>query len=173
VLERFFSKSRKLHIQKLTGLIFGNLVSKVSAMKTFICSVLLSSISVTVSAQSIIGSWQLVKQTTCLEGRLTAQNDSAQLLVEDMKSMSTTTPSVVTFKEKLTGEESTRILTRKKTSNNKSFIYKFDGELLMILDKKSQTITDNYLVEKFSADSLVLSNVSRPCETKILLRIKG
>jgi hypothetical protein len=89
-----------------------------------------------------------------------------------MKSMAGATPQVITFKEKLAGEESTRILNRKKSANSKNFLYKFNGEMLLILDKKSQTITDSYLVDKFSADSLIISNASRPCETRILLRIK-
>jgi hypothetical protein len=135
-------------------------------------AVILFSFTFSASAQSIIGRWQLVKQSDCMESNLTATNDSAQRLVDDMKSMSSPTPQIVTFKEKSAGEESTRILSKKKTTNSKAFLYKFDGESLMVLDKKSQTITDNYLVEKFSTDSLIISNVSRPCETKIFLKLK-
>lgn len=141
-------------------------------MKLIVCILLLSALTTHVRAQSIIGSWQLIKQTNCLEENMTAASDSAQELIADMKSMSSTIPLVVNFKEKMTGEESTRILTKKKTANNKNFLYKFDGEMLMILDKKSQTISESYLVDKFSPDSLVISNASRPCETKIFLRIK-
>ena len=141
-------------------------------MKTFICLFLIGASTIVLRAQSIVGTWQLVKQTNCLEENMVAANDTAQRMVEDMKAMSASTPQVVTFREKLSGEESTRILTRKKTGNTKSFLYKFDGEMLMILDKKSQTITDNFLVDKFSTDSLIISNVSRPCETKIFLRLK-
>jgi hypothetical protein len=141
-------------------------------MKTIICLLVMSISSASLNGQSIIGTWQLVKQTTCLEENMTAEVDSGNRLAEDMKSMSSATPQTVTFKEKLSGEESTRILSKKKSANNKTFTYKFDGEMLMILDKKSQTITENYMVEKISSDSLVLSNAARPCETKILLRIK-
>jgi hypothetical protein len=138
----------------------------------FLTAVTFFSFTFSVSAQSIIGRWQLVKQSDCMESNITAANDSEQRLVDDMKSMSVPTPQIVTFKEKLTGEESTRILNKKKTANSKSFLYKFNGESLMILDKKSHTITDNYLVDKFSTDSLIISNVSRPCETKIFLKLK-
>jgi hypothetical protein len=141
-------------------------------MKPILCVLILCGYSVALKAQSIIGKWQLVKESNCVEENITAANDSEQRLLEDMKSMSSATPQVVTFKEKLNGEESTRILTRKKAANAKSFLYKFDGETLLILDKKSQTITDNYLVEKFSSDSLIISNASRPCETRIFLRLK-
>lgn len=122
--------------------------------------------------QSIIGNWQLVKEGNCVEENMATDSDSVRNLVNEMKSMSSPFPQVVRFKEKQVGEETTRILNRKRGTNNKSFLYRFDGELLMILDKKSRTITDNFMVDKFSADSLIVSNVSRPCETKIFLRIK-
>lgn len=107
-----------------------------------------------------------------MEENMTAANDTAQRMIEDMKEMGSPSAQVVVFKEKMAGEESTRILTKKKTSNNKNFLYLFDGETLMILDKKSQTISNSYMVDKFSADSLIISNSSRPCETRIFLRLK-
>jgi hypothetical protein len=138
-------------------------------MKLTLC-ILLTCGWITLQAQSIIGNWQLVKQGTCLEEHMTA--DSSKGLVEEMKSMSPAGTQIVSFKEKQAGEESTRILNKRKGANNKNFLYRFDGEMLMILDKKSRTITNTYMVDKFSADSLVVSNVSRPCETKFFLRIK-
>lgn len=141
-------------------------------MKPIICILILCGFSVATKAQSILGKWQLVKESSCIEENLTATTDNEQTLVTDMKNMSGATPQVVTFKEKQNGEESTRILTRKKAANSKSFLYKFDGESLMILDKKSQTITDNFMVDKISSDSLIISNVARPCETRIFMRLK-
>lgn len=132
----------------------------------------LGSLPFNTRAQSIVGSWQLVKQSNCMEENLTATNDSAQRMIEDMKDMGSASAQVVVFKEKMAGEESTRILTKKRTANNKNFLYRFDGETLMILDKKSQTISNSYMVDKFSADSLIISNSARPCETRIFLRLK-
>lgn len=97
--------------------------------------------------------------------------DSTQQLVNDMKSRAGATARTISFKDNQSGEESTRILNSRKSGYNKNFLYKFDGEMLMILDKRSRTITDNYIVEKFSTDSLILANASRPCETKIFLKI--
>ena len=107
-----------------------------------------------------------------MEEKISASSIEEADMADEMSGMSAATPQIVTFKEKLSGEESTRILNRKKSSKNKSFLYKFTGETLLILDKKSQTITANYLVDKFTADSLIISNASRPCETKIFLRLK-
>jgi hypothetical protein len=136
------------------------------------CILLICGTGTALQAQSIIGNWQLVKESNCQEETLTAANDSVKDLVNDMKSMSSPSPQVVSFKEKQAGEESTRILNRKRGTNSKNFLYRFDGEMLMILDKKSRTITENFMVDKFSTDSLIISNASRPCETKIFLRIK-
>jgi hypothetical protein len=141
-------------------------------MKTFICLFLVCACTLCLQAQSIIGDWQLTKQSDCMEEKMTAVSDSTQQMIDEMKSMTPPTPQIVSFKEKLSGEESTRILNRKKAVHNKSFSYKFDGERLLILDKKSHTLTDSYTVEKFSADSLIISNSSRPCETRIFLRVK-
>jgi hypothetical protein len=141
-------------------------------MKSLISTIVILGFSTLVSAQTIVGKWQLVRQTNCLERNMTANSDSTQMLIEDMKSMGSPSPQVVTFKEKMVGEESTRILTKRKPANSKSFLYRFDGELLMILDKKSQTISESYVVERFSSDSLIVSNSSRPCETKVFVRVK-
>lgn len=138
-------------------------------MKSTLC-ILLTCGWITLQAQSIIGNWQLVKQSTCLEENMTADRSTG--LVEEMKSMSPPGTQIVSFKEKQAGEESTRILNKRKGANSKNFLYRFDGEMLMILDRKSRTITDTYMVDKFSADSLVVSNISRPCETKFFLRTK-
>ncbi len=107
-----------------------------------------------------------------MESNLDTGSDSADSLLAEMKSMSSPLAQVVTFKEKMNGEESTRILTRRKADNKKSFMYKFDGEMLYILDKKSQTITENFIVDKFTSDSLVISSASRPCEIKVFSRLE-
>ncbi|MEX2230893.1 MAG: hypothetical protein WD824_01935 [Cyclobacteriaceae bacterium] len=127
--------------------------------------------SVSAQIRSIVGNWQLVKQGSCLEETASRQDDTLQSLREDMQTRSSVSPLVVNFRENSSGEESTRILNTSKSANQKKFFYKFNGEMLLILDKKSQTISDNYMVDKFTADSLIVSNASRPCETKIFVKI--
>lgn len=121
---------------------------------------------------AISGTWQLVRQSNCMDESASADegDDSAELL-SDMHSRSIATERLVTFKDNASGEESTRILNSKKTTNNKRFFYKFNGEMLLILDKKTQTISDSYMVDKYTPDSLIISNASRPCETKIFVKI--
>lgn len=125
-----------------------------------------------VVGQELVGTWQLVKQGTCLDETPTADQD-AELdnLRKEMESRTPVTPQIVEFKKNASGKESTRILNTDQTSNPKKFYYKFNGKMLLILDKRSQTISDSYTVDKFTADSLIVSNSARPCETRIFVKI--
>ena len=125
------------------------------------------------AGQTIFGDWQLVKQSTCLEESAGDEDDSLQALRSEMYSRGSASPQVVNFRENASAEESTRILNSKRSANQKKFLYKFNGEMLFILDKRSQTISDSFIVDKFTTDSLVISNASRPCETKIFVRLGG
>jgi hypothetical protein len=126
--------------------------------------------AVLAQTSNISGTWQLVRQSNCMDKSVSDDDDSAELR-SDMHTRSNATERLVTFKDNSSGEESTRILNSKKTANNKKFFYKFNGEMLLILDKKTQTISDSYMVDKFTSDSLIISNASRPCETKIFVKI--
>lgn len=107
-----------------------------------------------------------------MEETASTQNgtDSEKNLREDMSTRAGATARIVTFRANSSGEESVRILNVRRTANPRKFFYKFNGEMLLILDKKTQTISASYLVDKFTADSLILSNAARPCEVRILLR---
>jgi hypothetical protein len=123
-------------------------------------------------AQSIVGTWQLIKQTTCLEEDMEPVSDEINQLLEDRSGMASPSPKVIVFKENNTGQESIRLIDHRKASGTSNFLYKFSGNGLYILDKKSQTIKDAYAVERLTADSLIFSNSSRPCEVRIFLRTK-
>src|SRR4051812_30419773 len=116
-------------------------------MKTFSILFLLFCMAGVLKAQSIIGRWQLIKHTSCLDDKVDVGDDSVQDVMDDMKSMSQRTAQVVQFKENQSGEESTAILYKSKTTNSKTFLYKFDGTNLYILDKKSHTLTESYTVD--------------------------
>lgn len=139
-------------------------------LKILLASGYLFCLHSTASAQTgnIVGSWQLVKQSTCLEQ--TANGDAQ---VEQKVQSTTASGQMVTFKDNASGEESSPLLNSARTSNPRKFFYKFNGDMLLILDKKSQTISDSYMVDKFEADSLIISNASRPCETLIFVKING
>ena len=122
-------------------------------------------------AQTILGTWQLTQQTTCLSNEIktTSAEDS---LVNQMKSHSGASARIIRFKEKGAGEENVRILNKSKHADGKNFLYRFDGANLHILDKKSRTLVDSYNVDKIAGDSLIVSNSARPCDTKIFIRIR-
>ena len=141
-------------------------------MKTIVCVLVLISLSMVCMAQSIVGRWQLVKESSCVEDELSPDDAEHEELVNDMKSMSGASPQVLEFKENNSGSESTKIISRKKSYNSKGFLYRFDGEGLYFLDKKSKTIIEGFTVERFEADSLIITNSTRVCETKIFVRIK-
>ena len=143
-------------------------------MKTIITSILFAlGSSLFLQAQSLLGSWQLMKETSCIESEMPANDADIENLKQDMTSMASgRTPKVITFKENHAGTENIRIIDTKKSDRASNFLYKFDGTNLYILDKKSQTIKTSYTVEKLSGDSLVISNTPRPCETKVFIRIK-
>jgi len=141
-------------------------------MKALIFFSAFSLLVVGANAQSIVGRWQLVRQSNCVEDELEEADADTEELVSDMKGMSVATPQVLTLKEKNEGEENTKIIDKKKAYNSKSFLYNFDGESLYFLDKKSRTIIETFAVEKLATDSLIISNSSRACETRIFVRIK-
>jgi hypothetical protein len=139
-------------------------------MKTIALGFSLMMVAHFATAQSLVGKWQLSKQTSCIESEI--ESGDEEDLVDDMKSRDAASPQVLHFKDNKSGEESTRILSRRKDTNSKGFLYKFDGTTLHILDKRSQTISESYIVEKLDGDSLILSNASRACDTKVFVRIK-
>jgi hypothetical protein len=128
---------------------------------------LLLSLPLMVNGQSIVGKWQLIKSSSCVGGDM----DDDELVTE-MKNMASPGNQVVTFKDNNAAEESTRIISRKKSYNSRAMLYKFSGESLFILDKRSKTIIESFNVEQLSADSLIISNSSRACETKVFVKIK-
>jgi len=140
-------------------------------MKKLILLLALTGYTVLGQAQSIVGRWQLVKQSSCVDDEI-ATNDEAQPLVDDMKAMSGATPQILEFRDNNTGQESTKIISKKKSYNSKSFMYRYNESGLYFLDKKSKTIIEGFTVEKLEGDSLIISNSSRVCETKIFVRVK-
>ena len=141
-------------------------------MKTIACLLVLTSLAMVCQAQSIVGRWQLVKESSCVEDELSPDDVETDDLVNDMKSMSGAAPQVLEFKDNNSGRESTKIISRKKTYNSKGFLYRLDGDGLYFLDKKSRTIIEGFTVEKLESDSLIITNSARVCETKIFVRIK-
>lgn len=123
-------------------------------------------------SQSLVGSWQLVNESTCVDDDLEPLNEDTEEVLNDMKSMSKPSTQVLILKDNNSGEESTRIISKKKSYNSKSFLYRHNSNSLYFLDKRSKTIIEGFNIEKISTDSLIISNATRACETKVFVRIK-
>ena len=141
-------------------------------MKGLIFVFLACSITVCCYGQSITGRWQLIKQTSCLEGQVDSLGKDAMELVASRSGMSTHIPKVMQLRDNHTGEENIQLLNKRKPSETSTFLYKSDANTLYILDKRSHTVSSYYNIEALSADSLILSNGARACETRVFLRIK-
>lgn len=140
-------------------------------MKRFLLLFFLFSFNVALS-QEIIGKWQLVKQTTCLDDELGADSETEEEMLAEMDSRAGSIPQIIEFRDNNTARESTRIINRRKTYNSNALLYKFTGSALHFLDKKSRMIIDSFTVEQLSTDSLIISNVNRVCETRVFVKIR-
>lgn len=133
---------------------------------------LLSTIFVQTRAQSLVGTWQLVRHTTCLEDEIGDEDEATGDLLEDIRSRESGTPSVIEFKSDNSGEESIRLLASKRSNKRNNFLYRYNEGKLYFLDKKSRLLVGSYDVDRLSADSLVFSDASRACETRIFVRVE-
>ena len=125
------------------------------------------------NAQSLVGTWQLVNQTSCIDDNIENDDPETAALLEDLKSMSGGTGRILRFKDHQNGEESIRMISSRKSSKVNSFLYKYDGNSLYILDKKSRLLLGSYDVDTITADSLIFSNSARACEMRVFVRIRA
>ena len=124
-----------------------------------------------VAGQSLIGTWQLVNQTSCIDDELGEDEEDTQELLADMKSRNSGTNSVIRFKDNANGEENVRMIGSRKSTRMNSFMYKFDGSNIYLLDKKSKLLLGSYIIESITSDSLIVSNAARVCDMKVFVKI--
>jgi hypothetical protein len=122
--------------------------------------------------QSITGTWQVMTESTCLGNELEPPAETEQELVNQMATLSGQTPKIVQFNSDNSGEQNWKSAGKKKTAVKEKFLYKVADDVLYLLDKKSRLITDTYLIQLLTADSLVLVNKSRSCERMELVRVR-
>lgn len=143
-------------------------------MRAFSIAILaaFSAIFVQTNAQSLVGTWQLVGHTTCLEEELGDEDEATNVLLEDIRSRESGTSSVIRFKADNSGDESIRLLDSRKSNKRNNFLYRYSEGKLYFLDKKSRLLVGSYDVDRLSSDSLVFSNASRACETRTFVRLE-
>lgn len=123
-------------------------------------------------SQSLTGTWQVMKESTCLGNELEPPTETEEELTNQMAALSDQTPKVLRFYPDNSGEQNWKSVGKRKTAAREKFLYKMADDVLYILDKKSKLITDAYLIQVLTADNLVLVNKSRSCERMELVRVK-
>ncbi len=124
------------------------------------------------NSQPLIGTWQVTKQTNCLEREVSDSVQMDENLLQEFSSKSTRSPKVMTFREDNSAEESIKELDKKRSKSVKKFHYKHDGDNIYILDKKSHLIVSRLIIETLTSDSLVYYTAGRECEKTFFVRIE-
>ena len=122
------------------------------------------------NSQSLVGTWQMIKQSNCLEDEVSDTTKMDADMMKEFSSKSTRSPKVVIFRIDNSGEEAVKTPEKKKASNVKKFMYKFDGASIYILDKKSHLITNTLIVDTLTSDSLVYHSAGKVCEQVFFVR---
>ena len=125
-----------------------------------------------VKSQSILGAWQITKETNCLEEEVTDTLQAGGEMLKEFNSKSSYSPKIIRFNEDNSGEESIKAMEQKKATSVKKFHYRFDGQSVHILDKKSHLLVDSWIIEKLTTDSLIYYVGGKGCERKFLVRLK-
>lgn len=125
-----------------------------------------------VKSQSIVGAWQITKETNCLEKEVTDTLQTGGEMLKEFSSKSSYSPKIIRFHEDNSGEESIKTIEKKKAASVKKFHYKFDRESIHILDKKSHFLVNSWVIEKLTTDSLVYYVAGKSCDRKFLVRLK-
>lgn len=121
-------------------------------------------------SQTLVGTWQITKQTNCLENEVTDSVKMDESILEEFSSKSNRSPKVMSFNADNSGEEGIKTIDKKKVSNVKKFHYKHDGDNIYILDKKSRLIVKSLIIETLTSDSLVYHTAGRSCEKTFFVR---
>jgi hypothetical protein len=133
-------------------------------MKTilFIISVLLG----TSMAQSdpLLGVWELQNHTHC-------ESTKKTLLSESQRQQKNISPYTLVFLKNNQVTETGKIISPQKSYSSKAILFRYDGERIFFLDKRSKTLLEDYTIEKLDETTLVISNSKFPCETRIFKRI--
>ncbi len=133
--------------------------------------VLMAVISFHLQAQSVIGTWQLVEEQTCLQVQF-EKSETEKELEQSMGSSKNAVAKLIRFEKKGTGEEGIFSQGNKKGTGMNSFRYNVKGNELRFLDKKSGIITQRFVIDELTESSLKIHNAMKDCEVKVFSRIK-
>jgi hypothetical protein len=122
--------------------------------------------------QNLTGVWQVTHESQCMDQELGTPSETEEELEEAMQSMSGRAPKVMILKADLTGEWNWKTVGKKKSAYKEKFIYRISDGIIYILDKRSRLITDTFIIELNTADSLIVFRKDRSCERYEMVRTK-
>lgn len=122
-------------------------------------------------SQSLEGTWQLTDEKTCFQSEL-GESETEKELKESMAASRNAIGKMLVFDGKGGVQESIKSQGKKKGTGVNNFKYQLAGNELQFLDKKSGVITQRYIIDELTYNTLRLHNVMRECETKIYTRAK-
>jgi hypothetical protein len=133
--------------------------------------VLMAVVSLKLQAQSVVGTWQLVEEQTCLQVQF-EKSETEKELEQSMGSSKNAVAKLIRFDKKETGEEGIFSQGNKKGTGMNSFRYNVIGNELRFLDKKSGIITQRFVIDELTESTLKVHNAMKDCEVKVFSRIK-
>ena len=128
-------------------------------------------VSIQLQAQSVVGTWQLVEEQTCLQVQF-EKSETEKELEQSMGSSKNAVAKLIRFEKKGTGEEGIFSQGNKKGTGMNSFRYNVRGNELRFLDKKSGIITQRFVIDELTESTLKIHNAMKDCEVRILSRVK-
>jgi hypothetical protein len=133
--------------------------------------VLMAVISLQLQAQSVVGTWQLVEEQTCLQVQF-EKSETEKELEQSMGSSKNAVAKLIRFDKKETGEEGIFSQGNKKGTGMNSFRYNVKGNELRFLDKKSGIITQQFVIDELTESTLKIHNAMKDCEVRFFSRVK-
>jgi translation initiation factor 6 (eIF-6) len=133
--------------------------------------VLMPVISIQLQAQSVVGTWQLVEEQTCLQVQF-EKSETEKELEQSMGSSKNAVAKLIRFEKKGTGEEGIFSQGNKKGAGMNSFRYNVKGNELRFLDKKSGIISQRFVIDELTESTLKIRNAVKDCEVRFFSRVK-
>jgi hypothetical protein len=140
-------------------------------MKTII-SLALALISFTAFSQSIQGTWQMTDNKTCFQTNMKETETEKELEGMMGGNSASSVAKLIIFKKDGSGQEGIFSVGKKKGSDMNSFQYKFSGQELNFVDKKSGMITKRFIIDELTETSLKIHDAVKECETKSFTKVK-
>ncbi len=117
------------------------------------------------------GTLQLTEEKTCFQSEM-KESDTEKELKDAMGASRSAIGKVLVFDSKDGVQESIKSQGKKKGTNVTNYKYQLAGNELQFVDKKSGLITQRYIIDELTFETMRLRNAQRECETKTYVRAK-